>query len=188
MGSEHFRWHWSYTHGDAGSIPADPTSGCRLKARRPIWDGKTNGQCTRTARIFPPARAGAAFGRAHREPLFFARPLRSAPHAPALARLHLAVNQTTAMAARLGRALALEKRDGRDPVLYTGITGSIPAEGSIDRPLAETLQATLVRIQRPPHLWRLMPDGTGALLRKENTSRLLHSGDRKLSLSSAPVI
>jgi hypothetical protein len=34
------------------------------------------------------------------------------------------------MAARLGRAPALEKRDGRDPVLYTGTTGSIPAEGS----------------------------------------------------------
>lgn len=34
------------------------------------------------------------------------------------------------MAARLGRAPALEKCDGRDPVLYTGHTGSIPAEGS----------------------------------------------------------
>jgi hypothetical protein len=127
-----FRSHWSYTHGDAGSIPADPASGCRLMERRPTLDGKTNGHCTRTARFFPPARAGAASQRA-RAPR--ATLLRSSvtdrPYTHnAFARLHLAETQNTATAARLGRAPALEKRDGRDPVLYPGSTGSIPAEGS----------------------------------------------------------
>ena len=124
------------------------------------------------------------------------------------------------MAARLGRAPALEKRDGRDPALYTGITGSIPAEGSsslavgcptrnerirvriplgppfwaysrmvrrssVRRSMASALERTnfsrfrsrnrrdhtrkqLVRIQQRPHLWTLMPDGTGARLRNES--------------------